>query len=1337
MATLATWALRALVLGWVLIGLLWCGLHFVIVPRIAEFRPWIQEQASQALGLRVQIGAIEARSNGVIPSIELLRVTVADQAGRQALLLPSVSVALSPRSLLGKGFEQLYIDSPQLDVRRSADGAWWVAGLRVGDPENPGGTQADWLFSQTEVALVNGQVTWTDETRAVEPVVFGRVSLVIRNRLRSHTMRLDADPPAHWGARFELQGQFKQALLSGHPGDWKAWSGQAYAQFSQVNVAELGRYVDLGAQVRQGQGTLRAWVDLHRGEARAAVADVQLEHVDLHAGEPLQPITLASVSGRMGVRAIAGGHEWSTESLQFTTADGLHWPGGNVRVQQWAADGAAAEHGSLQADKLDVGAMAMLADRLPVAQGLHTALRRFDPRGVVDQVQATWTGPIADLREFKVTARMRGLQWASCRCDASSLPGVRGLDATLDMDQSGGTATVSLRRGAIDAHGWLVEPEVAVDQLSGTIEWTHVDGKLVVRGKNLRFVNPDGQGDLALTWQGYTRGEAAQSLGLLDLQGSLSRANAAQVHRYLPVEVEPDVRTYVQEALLGGTATQVQFKFKGDLDQFPYRSGDAGEFRIAASLGNATYAFAPHGVLPKDSLPWPVLGQVQGELVLDNDVLRIKLLKGSVGPTALALGRTDIVISQLYDASQLTVAAEARGPLPDLLRVVDASPLGGWMDQALAHTTATGVADYKFKLAFPLADVNRATVQGSVVLAGNDLQFSPETPKLSRARGVIAFTDTGFSLAGAQAKMLGGDVKIEGGLTFGAPAASPAAFARAAAQQLKITGVATAEGLHQATELGSAARLAQFMTGSAGYSATLGFRSGVPEIQIATNLVGMALALPHPLGKAAEVPLALRLETAVLKTPVGTVSTPLRDRWQLEVGKWASATYVRDLSGVQPRVQSGALGIGLGPQETVPLPPDGVVAHLNLATLDADTWIAVLGKLASTPSQSAGGTVGGLPQEGDEAYLPSVLIVRADELVLSGYRLHRVTVGGGREGSLWKANVDASEMSGYLEYSMPRDTNAGRLYARLARLSLGTSEAQDVETLLDGQPAAIPALDIEVEDFVLRGKKIGRIDIEAINLGSATTREWRLNRFNIQNAEAELTAAGNWATGSPLAGASATRPSERRRTALNFKLDVRDAGELLGRLGMPGVVRKGNGKVEGKVSWSGSPITVDYPTMGGAFNVNIENGQFLKADPGIAKLLGVLSLQSLPRRLALDFRDVFSEGFAFDFFRGDVSIDQGMAKTSNLQMKGVNAAVMMDGYADIAKETQNLRVVVVPEINAGSASLIASTVNPLVGLSTFLAQLLLRGPLVSAATQEFVVDGTWLDPKVTQVPRKP
>ena len=205
---------------------------------------------------------------------------------------------------------------------------------------------------------------------------------------------------------------------------------------------------------------------------------------------------------------------------------------------------------------------------------------------------------------------------------------------------------------------------------------------------------------------------------------------------------------------------------------------------------------------------------------------------------------------------------------------------------------------------------------------------------------------------------------------------------------------------------------------------------------------------------------------------------------------------------------------------------------------------------------------------------------------------------------------------------------------------------------------------------------------------------------------------------------------------MKFTLDIADSGELLRRFGMGDVIRRGKGKLEGQVAWIGSPLSLDTPSLAGQFNVNLEGGQFIKADPGLAKLLGVLSLQSLPRRLTLDFRDVFSEGFAFDFVRGDVSIDRGLATTNNLQMSGVNAAVLMEGSADTVRETQDLKVVVVPEINAGTASLIATAINPIVGLGTFLAQAFLRRPLMQAATQEFHISGTWADPKVSKIDRR-
>jgi len=147
----------------------------------------------------------------------------------------------------------------------------------------------------------------------------------------------------------------------------------------------------------------------------------------------------------------------------------------------------------------------------------------------------------------------------------------------------------------------------------------------------------------------------------------------------------------------------------------------------------------------------------------------------------------------------------------------------------------------------------------------------------------------------------------------------------------------------------------------------------------------------------------------------------------------------------------------------------------------------------------------------------------------------------------------------------------------------------------------------------------------------------------------------------------------------------------------------------------------------------VEKGQFLRADAGAARLLGILSLQSLPRRLLLDFRDLTQSGFQFDRVEGDVSIERGVAATRLLQIKGLQALILTEGQADLVNETQDLQVWVVPEINAGAASLAYAVINPAVGLGTLLGQIFLRRPLAEAATRQFHVTGSWDAPVVAQI----
>jgi uncharacterized protein YhdP len=399
--------------------------------------------------------------------------------------------------------------------------------------------------------------------------------------------------------------------------------------------------------------------------------------------------------------------------------------------------------------------------------------------------------------------------------------------------------------------------------------------------------------------------------------------------------------------------------------------------------------------------------------------------------------------------------------------------------------------------------------------------------------------------------------------------------------------------------------------------------------------------------------------------------------------------------------------------------------------------------VADAPGTASATGAGG--RGAGSGYLPSVIALRAPTLVAGGREWHRaqasIARGTGADEGLWRAQVEATEIEGAIEYRAPGTRGGGadgRVQAHFARLVLPKQDSDTVSRLLDSSsPKRVPALDITVDELELNHKRLGRIEIAAVNRAAdasagETAAVWQLDKFRMSLPGAQLSATGRWGMGK---GAESGPAGAARRAQMDFKLDVSDGGAFLARLGQPDVIKGAKGRLAGQLQWSGSPLSIDYPSLAGQVRAEFESGQFLRAEPGAARLLGVLSLQSLPRRLLFDFRDVFEQGFAFDSVQGDVEIAEGVATSRNLRMKGVQATVLMEGRADLGRETQDLHVWVVPELNAGTASLAVAAINPALGIGSFLAQLFLRRPLAEAGTREFKITGPWGEPKVEQIAR--
>ena len=1305
------WALLILALVWALGVTAWAVLHWAILPHANDWRPWLEKEASKALGVELRIGALNVESSGWMPRLELADVRVLDGSGRQALRLPRVAAVLSAQSLLAlePRFAQLLVDTPELEIRRDAQGRIFVAGLDVdaSDRAEAGGASdawLDWVFSQAELAVLHGRIRWLDEKRVdAQPLELSDLNLVIRNGLRRHAVRLDAAPPADWGQRFTLRGQFTQSLLK-RPGEFQHWSGQVYAELPRADLSQLRRHVDLPFQLSEGDGAVRAWGQIKDGQPVDATLDLALRSVRLKLLDSAPELNLDHIEGRLDLARAKDRLSVQARQLGFVSGDGVAWPRSDwgVALQLGKADEVLG--GEVNAQRLDFALMAQIAQRLPLGERAHQLLAELEPRGVLTALNGQWQGPLEAPRSYRVKAQLDGLAVAAKAAEQEGhlgRPGLHGASLDLDASERGGTARLAVHQGEVELPGLFEDPVLPITRLTTLLSWklpapaatagAKPAGEVELKLHDLQLQTPDLSGEFDVTWR---RAAGATTPGFLDLSGRAQRVEATRVARYIPQRL-PATRSYVSRAVLGGEARNISVRLKGELSDFPFDAPrSSGIFRVATQAQGVTLAYVP----PSDNgTNWPAFEGVDAELIFERGGMQIK--DGHAKVLGYELSGVNGGIKDLHHGRVLALDGTGRGAGADLLRFVRASPLDEWLGHALSATTAQGPVALKLGISIPLDDTSQTALKGQLQLGGVDLKLRPELPALNSARGRIDFDRKGLQLGGMTARLLGGDAGIEGGTQ------------RDGGLRFAVQGQATADGLRRATELGAVTRLAQAASGQAGYRFQFAVgKDGQSELSVSSSLQGLALELPAPAHKDADTTLPLRL----LMTPTGAG----RDELRLEVGTAGApllqAQLQRDVSGSASRVLRGALAV----QDKLPaLPASGVLLQVNVAALDLDAWQQRLGALT-------GGT--GADDGGEPGLLPSQISLRSQALKVGGRQLGRVTAQVARDGAAWHLNVDAEQLAGRIELRGVRGSQIDAVQARLTRLSLPRSEADSVSDLIDpGKATAgsspLPSLDIEVDDFELRGKRLGRLEVQA--QAPAAARDWKLDKLLLKAPDATLSASGRW-------GSDATG---RRRTQLDWKLEIAEAGKLLERLGQGQVLRGGKGVLVGQVGWDGSPLAPHYPSMAGTLNIQLDTGTFLKAEPGVGRLLGVLSLQSLPRRLLLDFRDVFAEGFTFDGVTGDVKIAAGVARSDNIRIRGLQAAVLVDGSTDLAAETQNLRVVVVPEVSAGGASLAYAAINPAIALGAFLAQMILSRPVAAANTREFHITGSWDDPKVEKL----
>jgi uncharacterized protein YhdP len=406
---------------------------------------------------------------------------------------------------------------------------------------------------------------------------------------------------------------------------------------------------------------------------------------------------------------------------------------------------------------------------------------------------------------------------------------------------------------------------------------------------------------------------------------------------------------------------------------------------------------------------------------------------------------------------------------------------------------------------------------------------------------------------------------------------------------------------------------------------------------------------------------------------------------------------VREPGGMKLERAAVALAPAAGARVRLPQQP-GLMVYGSLASLDADQWLPLLPK--------GGGAAAGTG-------VSAAFNVKIGALDVYGKRLHEVTLRGELGEAGWSGNVVARELAGDVSW---RGAGGGKLVARLTHFRVpgdypGAAPREAIA------PEKLPSVDLSAERFEYHGRPLGRVELAAQRSGG----EWRIDRLAMTNPDASFRATGLWRSGTP------------SLSALEFDLQAGDSGGLLNRLGYRDLVKGGKARLQGSLSWIGAPTTIDYPSLAGQVSLDAENGRFLEIEPGIGKLVSLMSLQSLPRRIAFDFRDVFSKGFEFERIASSGQIAGGVMTVQDFRMRGSSAEVSIGGRVDLARETQDLRVRVVPSLGDSASTVIAFAVNPLLAIPAAIAQKILKDPLGQIFAFSYSVTGGWAEPSVERL----
>ncbi|GAD78691.1 YhdP family protein [Vibrio ezurae] len=1054
-------------------------------------------------------------------------------------------------------------------------------------------------------------------------------------------------------------------------------SGDFYLQGNNFNITPwVSPYLADGIVVEKGRVSLNTWVSLKNNQPIDAYLEIspsRLEWKDKHN----QKNSISIQGGVMKLDPTEHGWQVNGQDLAFRS-NGIQWPDLNFALQ-WSP-----EQWKLNVNQLKIGNLTPILDLLPDMEKTQDWIDTVQLDGTVKDMRVSMGEGMDTLRYSANLEQGHMKQW-------ELLPGLHTLQAKVFGRSDLAKAKVTLIDDVLP-YGDVFQAPLRIRQAELDLVWQSDDDGWRLWSDKVTAATPDLQvlGAFKLDFP-------KNAPTFLSFYAEADLLNAGETWRYLPtLALGRGLTDYLSAGIQGGTVKTAKLLWYGELSNFPYRHND-GVFQAWVPLRKTKFSF---------STAWPALTDMQLDLLFENETMFLdsrdaKLLN-------IHADRISGKIPQMHGDGHIELFAAAKAEGSDVRDYMSATPLVGSVGAALTTIDIKGQVDSQFQLYIPFSEGEEARAWGYADLNNNNINITAPPMMLSKATGRIEFDNDVVSTSGLKATVLDQPISLD----FTGQNAESSYDTR-----IDLIGDWHVEPLIPylgKTWLEPISGRAPWNMGIDLQINDVGFTY---QLDAKANLTSIASRYPAPMQKKKGEVWQARMQASGNQESISARLQLPKAKFQTEI----------DITKGRPVLKATNTVIGAGSFRVSPIV--GHHASLRLPEFDLDQWLKVLDRSAVGPKPIVS------ELNAPEFPVPQRIQVQTNTLKAGGLDWNDVDILVRNRGNKWDFSADSSQLKGKADY------DGKHLGVHLSKLQLYLADPENLvdESIVDDNDlkqnktakplisdfdktffAKMPSFDLQIDDFWMQGYKVGKVDVVMKHDGNRIV--W--DKANLTSGQSSLLATGWWKL-----------TDQDSETHLDFNAKGEDNSEIMARFGVNSGIQKAPFEFNSSLDWKGSPWNIQVDTLNGTLDAEFGRGVISDVG-GAAKLLGMFSLDSLIRRMQLDFSDVFDDGLAFDSIEGKGKVENGIFVTNDLKMDSISGDMSIRGLANLNTQMVDAEVTFKPDVTSGIPMLTAFAVAPQTALYV-LAISTVVAPVIEVITQvTYEIKGPMNAPKVREKSRR-